>query len=105
MRNHLHHCLKNGVFVEFTVLRISRKISKVTKTVSVPIYCYCRMPDKGKMIRCTMCDEWYHVGLCVVPSKTQLQKNQCHGTVLFNLITIVIVIFTHYNNYYRYNLL
>ena len=30
--------------------------------------------DKGKMIRCTMCDEWYHVGLCVVPSKTQLQK-------------------------------
>ena len=32
--------------------------------------------------------------------KHSCKKNQCHGTVttvLFNLITIVIVIFTHYN--------
>ena len=70
MRNHLHHCLKNGVFVEFPVLRISRKISKVTKTVSVPIYCYCRMPDKGGVL-CVMSGTMWD---CVLYLQKHMQK-------------------------------
>lgn len=34
--------------------------SNTKKTMVIPIFCYCRMPEEGNMIECCQCSEWYH---------------------------------------------
>jgi hypothetical protein len=37
------------------------------------VFCICRGPEKGFMIQCAVCDEWYH-GRCVKITETQAKK-------------------------------
>jgi hypothetical protein len=37
------------------------------------VFCVCRGPEKGFMIQCSLCDEWYH-GKCVKITETQAKK-------------------------------
>ena len=32
----------------------------VKKTMVVPVFCHCRLPEEGNMIECCQCSEWYH---------------------------------------------
>ncbi|TPX31535.1 hypothetical protein SmJEL517_g05157 [Synchytrium microbalum] len=34
-----------------------------------PIFCICRLPEKGIMIECDVCKEWYHISCVKVPKK------------------------------------
>ena len=65
MRSHLHLCLTEGSFKDFPTRRIERKITKVSATFIYSIYCLCRMPEIGEMIKCDACKELYHMDLCM----------------------------------------
>ena len=32
----------------------------VKKTMVVPVFCHCHLPEEGNMIECCQCLEWYH---------------------------------------------
>eukprot|EP00096_Caligus_rogercresseyi_P014872 TRINITY_DN7351_c0_g1_i1.p1 TRINITY_DN7351_c0_g1~~TRINITY_DN7351_c0_g1_i1.p1 ORF type:complete len:369 (-),score=55.77 TRINITY_DN7351_c0_g1_i1:200-1306(-) len=36
-----------------------------------PLYCICRQPEKGRMIGCDFCDEWYHP-ICINIAKSEI---------------------------------
>ena len=67
MRSHLHHCLEQVIITQFPTRWIGRKINKISHEAIIKFYCKCRMPDQAgvKMIECSRCKEWYHVGVCV----------------------------------------
>ena len=35
-------------------------VNLVKKTMVVPVFCHCRLPEEGNMIECCQCAEWYH---------------------------------------------
>ncbi|KAJ3475979.1 hypothetical protein NLI96_g11469 [Meripilus lineatus] len=45
-----------------------------------PLYCWCRGPEKGNMIQCDCCDDWYHftcVGVTERPKGSWYCSNRC----------------------------
>ena len=34
--------------------------SIIKRTMVIPVFCYCRLPEEGSMIECCRCSEWYH---------------------------------------------
>ena len=61
LRSHFVDVLKTGVVKPFPVLKRRRVTTRVLKTDTCNVYCYCRMLDSGdKMICCDGCNEWYH---------------------------------------------
>ena len=71
MRKHLMHCLEAQYLSAFPVTR-RRRAAKVKLSSTIHVYCSCRMPEQAgiMMIQCSICKEWFHVGVCVdVPTQ------------------------------------
>ena len=69
MRHHLLSCLEKSELTPFSVQRKRRNINKVKSTVTIPVYCNCRLPalKDCTMIQCSKCRAcMYHVNTCVV---------------------------------------
>ena len=32
----------------------------IKRTMVIPVFCSCRMPEQGSMVECCQCSEWYH---------------------------------------------
>ena len=61
LRSHFSHVLEKGEVKLFPVKQRRRPESKVCGTETVSVYCYCRMPDHGKlMVECSTCSDWFH---------------------------------------------
>ena len=86
MRKHLMHCLEARYLSAFLVTRRRRRAAKVKLSSTIHVYCSCRMPEQAgiTMIQCSICKEWFHVGVCVdVPtqaldSATKWFCNKCN---------------------------
>ena len=66
MCSHLLTCFDNGVLKPFPLKKKRRCPfgSKVRKSINVPVYCICRMPNDRSMpmIKCDNCKTWLHQG-------------------------------------------
>ena len=64
MRSHLTKCLQLKDPRPFPVSRAEDSLSRtpeVLHTISIPLFCYCRLPDDGElMVCCSRCQQWYH---------------------------------------------
>ena len=63
LRAHLHNCFESDnpcpqPFPSSNRQKVPANLIKKTKVV--PIFCHCRLPEKGNMIECCQCSEWYH---------------------------------------------
>ena len=67
MRPHLANCLEKNALTPFPVKRKRRNACKVKSTITIPVYCTCRLPTLKDctMIQCSKCCGWYHVDVCV----------------------------------------
>ena len=59
MRHHLMRCLEGGVIAPFPHQKVERKTA-ILKTEHVEVHCHCRQPERGRMIQCGQCSEWFH---------------------------------------------
>ena len=58
LRSHFSHVLEKGEVKLFPVKQRRRPESKVCGTETVSVYCYCCMPDHGKlMVECSTCSD------------------------------------------------
>ena len=76
LRKHLVHCIENQHMSLFP--RTHRRVNfyKSVKTLTVPIYCVCRMPnDNNPYVQCNHCKEWYHLD-CVNVPETAVQNDK-----------------------------
>ena len=67
MRNHLITALESGNLQGFPISRSRRSNLRPVKTEEIKIYCSCRQPCSGDMIKCNSCKEWYHDTCETVP--------------------------------------
>ena len=75
MRAHMLRCLEAQKIEMFPVFRHCRvKDGMVRAMQRISVHCTCRMPKmNNKMIKCTLCEEWFHLSTCVtVPASTWL---------------------------------
>ena len=56
MRQHLLHCHVAGI-----ITRTHRTNGPPLAEDDIPVYCYCRTRQKGNMIECSNCEEWFHL--------------------------------------------
>ena len=83
MRGHLHKCLTTSQLSPFPTRTTGRENRKLTRMcLTIPVYCSCRMPQHfgDRMIACTQCHKWYHLGLCVSASDKQTKSQWFCGT-------------------------
>ena len=70
MRKHLYQCLQISKMDMFPIIKCRRgPIVKSSDIISV--YCVCCMPECstfGIMVKCSICEKWYHVS-CVCVSR------------------------------------
>ena len=59
MRQHLMHCLEAGIITRFPSTH--RTNGPPLAEEDIPVYCYCRIRQKGNMIECSNCEEWFHL--------------------------------------------
>ena len=76
MRTHLRSCLlarKLNVF-SHRVISASGGFRSVEK---LPVFCLCRMPeiDGFPMIECSICQEWFHIDVCIKVPANSLKKD------------------------------
>ena len=74
MRAHMLRCLEAQKIEMFPVLRRRRvKDGMVRAMQRISVHCTCRMPKmNNKMIKCSLCEEWFHLSTCVtVPASTK----------------------------------
>lgn len=76
MRTHLRSCVLARKLKVFPHKAISasgcfRSIEKV------PVFCLCRMPeiDRLPVIECSICQEWFHIDVCIKVPANSLKKN------------------------------
>ena len=67
MRNHLITALESGNLQGFPISRTRRSNLRPVKTEEIKIFCSCRQPCSGDMIKCSSCKEWYHDTCEMVP--------------------------------------
>ena len=61
MRDHLKLCLEMGIMCHFPSRAVRKHENELTrKSEPLEVYCHCRLPEEGNMIRCDRCQEWYH---------------------------------------------
>ena len=64
LRAHLSDCFKSGNLSSRqsfpSVNRRKVPDNLIQKTMVIPVFCYCRMPEEGNMVECCQCAEWYH---------------------------------------------
>ena len=74
MRNHLMKCLEVGVMTLFpSMKRMEIDAVPHLQTEVVDLYCHCREPERGRMIQCKTCREWFH-SQCVTVLRSQWKK-------------------------------
>ncbi len=66
MRGHLQFCLEDKLMRHFPSKHRNCSV-KTLKTEIVPVFCKCRRQEKGEMIECAKCEEWYHKTCTTVP--------------------------------------
>ena len=59
MRDHLLKCFDKKELFPFPSKR-RKVLSSVLKSETFNIYCSCRLTEKGDMICCDSCNEWFH---------------------------------------------
>ena len=68
LRTHVCQCLEKGTITLFPMKKKRRHVSRVCRTETLSVYCYCRMPDHGQlMVHCSQCDDWFHRCLQKIP--------------------------------------
>ena len=78
MRHHLLQCLEAGVITPFPHQTVKQG-KMVTSTEEIAVYCHCRQPERGRMIKCWKCNEWFH-SKCIPPvhsSQWSRKKSWC----------------------------
>ena len=85
MRSHLRSCLLARKLKVFPHKAISVS-GCFRSTEKVPVFCLCRMPeiDGLPMIECSICQEWFHIDVCIkVPANSlrnkAISRNQVHA--------------------------
>ena len=74
MRARMLRCLEAQKIEMFPVFRRRRvKDGMVRAMQRISVHCTCRMPKmNNKMIKCSLCEEWFHLSTCVtVPASTK----------------------------------
>ena len=69
LRQHLLHCIEIQVMSNFPCQKRKRDRKIPRSQITLPIYCYCRQPEHGRMIECGCCHEWYHEGCVEVSTR------------------------------------
>lgn len=64
MRSHLIESLQKMEASMFPVIKTQMKRRDTLKQITIPVYCICRLPESDRMVECTGCLKWFHVG-CV----------------------------------------
>ena len=59
MRQHLLQCLEAGFITPFPHQKVEKK-KFILSTQEFDVYCHCREPERGRMIKCGKCSEWFH---------------------------------------------
>lgn len=59
LRKHLVTCLEKGSITPYPCIS-KHSINSVISKETISVFCSCRMPEKGRMIECTKCKEWFH---------------------------------------------
>ena len=78
MRQHLKICLENGKMDDFPTIGKPKKLKdeKLKKHV-VPVFCTCRLPDKGEqLIVCCECEKSFHKS-CVAAASPNMHHWMC----------------------------
>ena len=65
MRDHLYNCYEKRSMTPFPQKGVPPRANRqrVLTTLSIPVYCSCRMPYSSRdsrMIQCASCSEWFH---------------------------------------------
>lgn len=70
MRSHLLLNLEDGVILPFASTTV-KEIGTTLKTVNVPLWCECRLPDNmiEKMAECSGCDTFFHKTCASIPKE------------------------------------
>ena len=64
MRSHLLSCLVDGELNPFPCKKMTRRC-KTKKTCKIAIHC--RTQERGNMVECERCEEWFHQDCAKVP--------------------------------------
>ena len=74
MRKHLMQCLDNGFLTPFPSKK-RRKTVSAPSFEEVEVFCFCREPERGRMIQCVQCTEWFH-SQCVMVHRNHWKKRK-----------------------------
>ena len=75
LRRHLVDCIESQHMSPFPHTERRVPFHKTAKTLTVPIYCVCRLPNDNKpYVQCDHCSEWYHLDCVHVPEKAVEHK-------------------------------
>ncbi len=74
LRDHLYNCLEKHTMSPFPRRNRQRTV-QIGLQECFNIYCECRLPEYGKMIKCERCDEWFHKKCIVAPSTVWKKGN------------------------------
>lgn len=75
MRQHLLECLQSRKMTMFPCDRTRRANKRMKNVQKMNVYCTCRLPEFGEMIKCSCCKEWFHLDLCVNVPCTAKKRN------------------------------
>ena len=67
LRDHLWKCLMDRKLSTFPKTRRGRRPARPRGEEKFCIYCVCRLPEGGRMIQCTSCQEWFHDQCVSIP--------------------------------------
>ena len=59
-RPHLLNCLTVGKMTPFPSQKRKRKLKAPRFIDTIEVFCICRQPERGPMIECLVCTEWFH---------------------------------------------
>ena len=96
IRHHLTTCFQNGTITLFppSTKPMRTKLSKVTGTTSIRIYCICRLPwvKHGSLscdlVQCDKCHEWFHDKCENIPTVSKNSKEPWYCSTCLLLITV-----------------
>lgn len=60
MRDHLLECFDKKELLPFPSKKRRKVLKSELKSETFKIFCSCRLPEKGQMICCDSCNEWFH---------------------------------------------
>ena len=96
LRSHLISCLEAQPFPR--QIRQRKRRNPIQEQEIVPVFCFCCLPESGKMVCCEQCNKWYHRECVHLPRSVKKCCSNCawiaqHScfTVSFPLITLVLL--------------